>query len=447
MTTGPKRGRGTPGEWALPVAAAVNGVGTGMYIPFSLVFFHHITGLGFAVVGAVLTVTGLAGLVALPWAGAAVDRYGAKRVQLALYGVRVVGFALYPLAHALWAFAAVALVTAAADRAAPAAQQSLIGELARGAGRDRLQAATRALQNGGNGAGALLASLVIGLAGDAGYRYAAWGNALSYALAALLLLPLRPVRDGGGAPGTRVKAGYRLVVADRPFLVVIGANFLNALNYSALSVLFPLFIVGWLHGPDALTGGAFALNTALCACAGIFVGGRVRRAGARRTRAAALGGALFALSFVAQVVLGTVRPDTGWVVDAALVAVVCVYTLGELIHSPAAEVLAVSAAPEAVRGRCLAAYQMSWSLAKAVAPSLFTGLLAVDGRVPWVFLIATSAVAAGLLLRVERHLPVEAVVPAAPGGVTVVGDAVSRPGHALTPAVSLNSPSPGTNSS
>ncbi|MGW0417281.1 MFS transporter [Streptomyces collinus] len=96
------RGERVAGEWALPVAAAVNGVGTGMYVPFTLVFFHSVTGLSFAAVGAVLTATGLAGIAALPLAGAMVDRYGAKRVQYLLYGVRVLGFALYPLAHRGW---------------------------------------------------------------------------------------------------------------------------------------------------------------------------------------------------------------------------------------------------------------------------------------------------------------------------------------------------------
>ncbi|MEW1832374.1 MFS transporter [Streptomyces sp. NPDC088196] len=431
------------GEWALPVAAAVNGVGTGMYIPFTLVFFHYVTGLSFTVVGAVLTTTGLVALAALPLAGTAVDRYGAKPVQYVLYGVRVAGFALYPFAHSLAAFAAVALVTAAADRAFPAAQQSLIGEVARGAQRDRLQASTRALQNGGNGAGALLATLVIGLAGDTGYTYAAWGNALSFALAALLLRPLKPVRAGDGEEGRvraangeqarvgdegqvrRAGAGYRLVLADRPFLVLTGANFLNALSYSALSVLFPLFLVQSLHGPMVLTGAAFTINTVLCAAAGVFVGARVRRAGVRRTRAAALGGGLFATAFAAQIVLGTVRPGSDAVLGGALVAVAVVYTVGELIHSPAAAVLAVAAAPDAVRGRYMAAYQLSWSLAKAVAPSLFTALLAVDGRMPWAVLIVTSALAAALLIRVERRLPEEALRPlpltvarAAPGTPT-----------------------------
>jgi dipeptide/tripeptide permease len=195
--------------------------------------------------------------------------------------------------------------------------------------------------------------------------------------------------------------------------VLTSANFFNALSYAALSVLFPLFVVG-LGGPDALTGIAFAVNTVLCAAAGTYVGHLVRRSGARRTRAAALGSLLFAAGFLAQLAPAVARPGSTGVLAVALVAGVVVYTVGELVHSPAADMLAVSAAPAAVRGRYMAVYQLSWSLAKALAPALFTTLLAVDGRVPWIFLTGTSLVAAGLLVAVERRLPHDAVRMAAP---------------------------------
>ncbi|MDJ0379799.1 MFS transporter [Streptomyces sp. G-G2] len=416
------------GERALLVAAGISSVGIGMYVPFTLVFFHHVTGLSFAVVGVVLTVTGLAGLALMPLAGVAVDRFGAKPVVLVLYAVRTLGFVLYPLAGSLPAFAAVALVTALADRSFAVVQQSLIGEVARGGARDRLQASLRALQNAGMGAGAMLVSGVLALWGPGGFSYTAWANALAFALAGLLVTRVRPVRDAGAvaapafraaAPDTsarRPAAGYRMVLRDRAFLGLTAANFLTALGYSALSVLFPLYIATWLHGPDSLTGAAFTLNTALCAGVGVLIAGRVRRSGARRTRSAALGALLFAAAFAGQIVLGTVRPgSTGLLV--ALLAIVVVYTVGELVHSPSGGALSVSAAPEAVRGRYLATYQLSYSLASALAPSLFTTLLAVDGRLPWAVLAVAALGAAGALVRLERHLPAEAVYadpPAAP---------------------------------
>ncbi|WP_166022513.1 MFS transporter [Streptomyces chilikensis] len=415
-----ERGR-VAGERRLTASAVVNGVGSGMYIPFSLVFFHHVTGLSYAVVGAVLTVAGLGGMALLPFIGTAVDRYGARRMLMTFHAVRLTGFLAYPAVDSLGAFAGVALLTVTADRAYAGVQAVLVGEVARGADRDRLQATLRAVGNAGLGAGTLLASLAVGLAGPGGYTYTAWANAASYAVAALLLRAVRPVREAAAGAAADGGTGYPVVLRDRPFLVLTGANFFNALSYAALSVLFPLFVVD-LGGPGALTGAAFAVNTALCAAAGTYVGHLVRRSGARRTRAAALGSLLFAAGFLAQFALAVARPASAGALATALVAGVVVYTVGELVHSPAADMLAVSAAPAAVRGRYTAVYQLSWSLAKALAPALFTTLLAVDGRVPWIFLTGTSLVAAGLLVAVERRLPGDAV-RIAPAGRRAGADA------------------------
>ncbi|NUS13110.1 MAG: MFS transporter [Streptomyces sp.] len=468
-----------PGERAMLGAMAVDAVGSGMYVPFSLVFFHHVTGLSFAAVGAVLTAVGLAGMAGLPLAGAAVDRYGARRVQLLLYGVRATGFALYPFASALPAFAAVALGTALGDRAFPAVQQAWIGEVAAGADRDRLQAAARALRNGGLGAGALLASLVVSLAGDRGFTLAAWLNAASFGVAFLLMRRVHapaaepapsvdpaaaraaaglrrtgaPTFDPAASPASAAapgaarhdrtavpaevsasaavaappRAGYRVVAADRPFLALAGANFLTALGYSALGVLFPLFIAGPLHGPESLTGAAFTVNTVLCAAGGVHVARRTRHGGARRTRAAALGAVLFAASFAGLALLATAPPAAGWAASALLLALVTLYTAGETVHSPAASSLAVAAAPEALRGRYMAAYQLSWSLAMILAPSLFTALAATDPRLPWLLLTGTSLAAAAALLRAERALPPAAVHLPAPSRTAAATPAAPAP--------------------
>ncbi|MEU3459953.1 MFS transporter [Streptomyces sp. NPDC006733] len=407
-----------PGERSMLAAMTVNAVGSGMYLPFTLIFFHHVTGLSFAAVGAVLTVAGLVGLTTLPLAGTAVDRWGAHRVQLALYAVRGAGFALYPFAQSVPAFAVVALVTIIGDGAFPAVQQSFLGEIARGADRDRLQAASRALSNGGMGAGALLASLVVGFGGDTGFTAAAWLNAASFVLSGLLMWRVRPVRPVRPVPAVRdaaaaarQKAGYRLVLRDRPFLGLTAANFLIALGYTALPVLYPLYIATWLHGPESLTGAAFTVNTVLCAVGGVLVASFVRRRGARRNRSAALGAVLFAAAFAGQIVLGTVRPQAGWAIGAGLAVIITVHTVGEMVHNPSAGALAIAAAPDALRGRYMAAYQFSWQLVRALAPSLFTGLMAVDGRLPWLLLIGTTLGAALLLIRLEPHLSAEAVHP------------------------------------
>ncbi|MFD0329791.1 MFS transporter [Streptacidiphilus monticola] len=392
---------------------AVDAVGSGMYIPFSLVFFQHVTRLPLPLIGAVLTATGFVAMAALPLVGAAVDHWGAKRAQLALYLLRAVGFAAYPLATVLPLFAAVALVTAIGDRGFPAAQQARIGELVSGPELERLQGVSRSLTNAGLGIGTLLATGLIAGLGDAGFLTAAWLNAGSFLVAALLNQRVPGGAQPTATPGPRTRrerGGYRLVLADRPYLGLTAANFLVALGYSALSVLLPAFAANWLGTPQSLTGSAFALNTALCAVAGVPAARLVRRFG-DRTRAAAAGAVVFAVAFLGQAALGLARPHSVTVVMTGLLAAVAVATLGELLHSPALSALSTEAAPQPLRGRYLATYQLSWSLSRTIAPSLFTLLLAVHGSLPWLFVAATALASAALLLRLGRSLPADAVRP------------------------------------
>ncbi|MER7754680.1 MFS transporter [Kitasatospora sp. NPDC097643] len=415
-----KRSPGFPGERSLMTALAIDALGNGMYVPFSLVFFRHVTDLPLAVIGLVLTATGLLAMVALPLVGTAVDRFGARRMQIALHLVRAAGFAVYPFASALPAFVAVTLVTAVATRGYPAVQQARIGELTSGSGLERVNALGRSLANAGLGAGSMLAALLVGLAGDGGYTVAALLNAASFLAAAALVRRVPDARpdtgpaaaDGpatgdGPAPRSTGHVGYRAVLADRPFLGLATANLLISLSYASLAVLLPVYVTGVLHASASLAGLAFAVNTVLCAALGVPAGLAVRRF-TTRNRAAATGAALFAAGFLAQALL---VPATGRFTTAGLLAVVVVVTLGEIVHNPAASALVTDTAPAAVRGRYMATYQLSWSLSAALAPSLLTGLLALDSRLPWLVLAATALAGGALLLRLERRLPARAVRP------------------------------------
>jgi MFS family permease len=405
------------GERALIAGIAIDATGSGMYVPFSLIFFRHVIGLPLSSIGLVLTVTSLIAMAALPLAGGAVDRFGALKVQIALYLLRAIGFALYPLAHSLLLFGLLALVTAAGTRAAPGTLQARFSELLAGTDRDRMQALSRSLGNAGLGGGTLIASLIIATAGNSGYVAAAWLNAASFVIAAVLATrtPASPLGER-----TRVarSGGYKLVAKDHPFLMLTLANLLLAIGYNSLTVLLPVYAIGWLRVPQGIIGSAFIVNTLLCATLGVPVCAFALRRFRTRNRMAAAGAALFVIAFVGQIVLGSFRPRSTAVVLAAMMTCVVVATVAELVHSPAASALAQAAAPAPVRGRYLAVYQSSWALASALAPSLFTLLVAWDGRLPWLVITATALLGGTILLATERSLPVEAVsiqppVPAA----------------------------------
>jgi len=276
-------------------------------------------------------------------------------------------------------------------------QQSLIGEMAKGAERDRLLAWNRSLRNGGMGFGALAAATMLAVGGGAGYLAAALALAAAFAAAAVLVALVPAQRDTMAAAPVRAAGGYRDVLADRPYLKITVANFLIGFGYTAQAIALPVFLTRDVGIPDAVAGLVFAVNTALVAGLGVPVARRLIRA--RRGRAAALGTAVFALSFAAFALLPALG---GTIAIIAVLATAVVYTAGELIHSAPAESLAVHAAPDHIRGRYLAVYQLSWSLCRTVAPMVLGLLLDAGTWQLWAGLAAAVLTGGALLLHTDR---------------------------------------------
>ncbi|GHA05719.1 MFS transporter [Streptomyces spiroverticillatus] len=384
-------------------ASLVSSVGDGIYVPLTMLFVHSLTGLSLTAIGTGLTVAGLGALAFMPAAGILIDRFGGRRVLIGVLALRALGFAAYPFAHSYPAFLAVALVVAVGMWASSPSQQALIGDLARGAERDRLLAWDRSLRNAGMGFGSLAAAAMLALNGTAGFIAAAEALAAVFAVAAILVSRVPNTRTGERT--SRSREGYRQVLADRPYLLATTANFLIAFGYTAQAMALPVFLTRDVGLPDALAGAVFALNTVLVAVAGVPVSRLTLRG--RRTRAAALGAAVFALSFGAFALLPRFTGGSGALV--AVLAVAVLYTAGELIHSAPAQGLSVQAAPDHLRGRYLSVYQLSWSVCRTVAPMLLGFLLDAQPWHLWSVLALMVLSGAAILLRAERSLPVHAV--------------------------------------
>ncbi|MQM27740.1 MFS transporter [Glycomyces albidus] len=381
-------------------ASFVDALGQGVYVPLTMLFVHALTGQSLTAIGTGLTLAGLGALASMPAVGSLIDRFGGKRVYIGALAVRAVGFALYPLAHSYAAFLAVALLVAVAMWAAPPSQQSLIGDMADGAERDRLLSWDRSLRNGGMGFGSLAAAGMLAVDATAGFLAAAALLAAACAAAALIVASIPVARRTAPKPED-APGGYREVLADRPYLAITAANFLIGFGYTAQAIALPVFLTRDVGLPDALAGAVFAANTALVAVFGVPVARAMARA--RRARGAALGTAVFAFSFAAFAFLPALGGGA-----AAVLAIAVVYTAGELIHSAPAQSLSVHAARDHIRGRYLSVYQLSWSLCRTVAPMVL-GLLLDAGTWQLWAVLAAAVLAGGLiLLCTERFLPAHA---------------------------------------
>jgi len=109
--------------------------------------------------------------------------------------------------------------------------------------------------------------------------------------------------------------------------------------------------------------------------------------------------------------LAAVAVPAGWRA-AELVAAIVLMAGAGLLFSSRANALAEAAAPAALRGRYLAAFQYAYTVPGVIAPAV-VALYPVAVWLPWL-IVAASAVLAGLALRViAGHLPAAALRPTA----------------------------------
>lgn len=391
------------GNGRLMTALAVDALGSGLYLPFVLLFLVEWTGLSLVAVGATLTV---ARTVALPiglLTGPLTDRLG-PRVTLILSGVaQASALGGYLIAGSLWQVGVFALLAAVGDGAFWVASRSMTAVVVPAADRPRWLGAQIALRNGTFALGGLVAATV--MINPSRYAMVALvaGNAVSFAALAVLVATWKPRLLPPEPPCLTcepVRVSFRTVLADRPYLLFVVVNLLLVFAMATPGLLLAVYVRDALHGPLWLVGVGFTLETVLIALLQTVV----TRAIERRSRTAVLrwSAIVFAASFALLAVL-PVGPAV--LLGPGLIAFALLVTAANLLEGPTGIGIVTDAAPDQVRGRYTAIYQLSWNIGKALTPGAGAWLLARGPSVPWLALLGCCAAAYALLLRLTRLLP------------------------------------------
>lgn len=411
----------------LVAAMLVDGFGTGLFLPFAVIYATIVAHIPLGVTGGVLSLASVAALPVVPITGALVDRFGARHLVITANLLQAAGFAGYPLITRPWHLFACAVCVGIGNQMFWAANGSFIAQTTQRADRTRWFALQGACRSAGLGSGAAVAGISVALAGVRGYPWLAVLNALSFVGAAALLARVpaaareaqgyntwAPANDTHTLPEAPL-GGYRQVLRDGPFLGFTATNVAFSLIVLSSSLVLPAYVLGALHQTPWVVGLLFTLNTALVMSLQTITVGWIERY--RRTRALACAAGLFGLSFLLLADLSRLPAEAsvaaGWV-TAGLIGAMGLYTLAELIMAPLKNALVTDAAPQALRGRYLAFYHLSWSFASAVAPALLTGLLSFGPLQLWLTLAAIAGTAALALWRLDLLLPVHAVRPPLP---------------------------------
>ncbi|MEW2414666.1 MFS transporter [Streptomyces sp. NPDC046866] len=405
----------TKGRRPLIVAQVVDALGTGLFLPFAVVYFHAAKGIPLTTVGLMLSAGALLSLPAGPLGGRLIDRIGPRRVLVASNLIRVLTFTAYVFTDTPWQLVLLVTATMWGDSLFRPAVFALVAQVADDGHRARWYAMDRSLRNAGIGAGGLLGSTLVGWGGTSGYTAVVALNAVSFLLAAGLVgtwrrsaVPRAAGAGAGPAAGTapagdaadRQAGGYREVLADRPFLGVLATVWVFALCDLALTVLLSAYVIEARGLPAWQPGMLFAINTVMVVLAQTALARAVERY--RRPGVLQVAAVLWMVSFV---VIAAVPGDHVALAFGGLVLGMVVFTVAELLQAPTSSALIVGMAAGHLRGRYLGMEELMWSLAKVLAPTVFTWLLARGAGLPWLVLCLCCLVAVVLLQRLHRVLP------------------------------------------
>ncbi len=403
----------TKGRRPLIVAQVVDALGTGLFLPFAVVYFHAAKGIPLTTVGLMLSAGALLSLPAGPLGGRMIDRIGPRRVLVASNLIRVLTFTAYVFTDTPWQLVVLVTATLWGDSLFRPAVFALVAQVADDGHRARWYAMDRSLRNAGIGAGGLVGSTLVGWGGTSGYTAVVALNAVSFLLAAGLVATWRrtavprpagadsdadPVQ-AGDVPG-EPRGGYREVLADRAFLGVLATVGVFALCDLALTLLLSAYVIEARGLPAWQPGMLFAINTVMVVLAQTALAKAVERY--RRPGVLQVAAVLWMVSFV---LFAAVPGEHVGLAFAGLVLGMVVFTVAELLQAPTSSALIVGMAAGHLRGRYLGSEELMWSLARVLAPTVFTWLLARGAGLPWLALCLCCLAAVVVLQRLHRVLP------------------------------------------
>ncbi len=391
--------------WGVLAGDTLSAIGSGMTLPFFLIYLSEIRGIDVAVAGLATATIALVGLVGNPCGGWLSDRIGPKPALAAGLVVAAAGALTVTAVRDPWqAFVSAAIVGFGAAVVFPA-QDALLAVVVTTEQRSGVFAVRNATLNAGYGIGGVSAAFIVDLDSASSFATLYLVDAITF----LLFLPLLAgVRIAVPTPSSTQEppGSYREVVRDRAFvrlwlLFVV----LVAAGFAQTTAGFPAYATGDIGVSASVIGICGAANTLFILSVQLFVLRRMH--GRRRTTGIVLACLCWALAWSGVYAVGSVVTDTGTAAVLLVMAMV-VFAFGETLLAPSQAALVNDLAPDRLRGRYNGAYALSWTVGLTIGPAV-AGICLGAGRGDELFLglvvvCLMSAVAAAQL---PRQLPAE----------------------------------------
>jgi MFS family permease len=379
-------------------AIVADTIGTGLFLPITLLYFLKVSDLTLVQIGAALSVSAVITLPAAFVIGTLVDRFGGRRMMLVGNLVQAVGMLAYLWVEAFWPVALATVLLNLGRQAFWGSFGNVVTAITRRGERELWFGFLQALRNLGFAIGGVLAGIALQIDTELAFRVVVVANTATFVLAFLLLLDVPDHRSpqAHDAPA----GGWLEVLRDRAYLRLVLGQLTFVIAMMVLNFALPVYAAETLALPGWLVGAIFTLNTVLV---GLGQGLVVRwMTGRVRARMMALAQVCYLAGYGAFVVAGVLPV---WVAVVAMLLGALVYTGGELVGGPVFAATAAEAAPDHLRGRYLGLVQLVWGVGGAVAPVAYTWLLGHGTYTIWAVLGLVAVLGGAYALTLPRTLP------------------------------------------
>lgn len=395
----------TEGRWLLSTVA-VQTLGRGLTLPFTLIYLHEVRGFDLGLSGTLMALIAAVGLLVTGPGGALTDRYGARSVLLAGIVAMIAGNLLLAFATTP-AVAAVALVLIGFNFGVSwPAFNALIAAVVSGELRQQYFGINFALVNLGIGVGGVVGGVFADVDRPGTFTAIFVGDALSGLIPlALLLGPLRHVHGRAEQPAdAHAPAASYLAILRLPAVRWLTALTFVAtfIGYGQLEAGLPGFARQAAEVSTRTIGIAFAVNTAVIVLLQFSVLSRI--SGRRRTRVMVVMAAIWAVAWSLMGLAGAA--PGGSLAVAGVLGFMAVFALGETLLQPTVPAMSNDLASDHTRGRYNAISAAAFQGGAIAGPVVAGFLLAHELATAYVALMAAGCAAIAVMaLVLERHVP------------------------------------------
>lgn len=398
--------------WTIVGADAISALGSGMIIPFLVIYLRDARGFPIEQAGLMLSTVAVAGLVAAPMTGWLIDRIGARRVLMFALTAGATAAIWLSFVDQLWEGYAWALLFGVALSSMWPSAHALMASVVEPAQRAAVYSIHFALINAGIGVGAVLGGLLVEKSDPGSFMVIFVIDAFTFLVYAAVLrfivaADVRPEQTLDLSVGA-----WRRVARDHAFMrVLVLSIVLITAGYAQLMSSFPAFATEQGGVSTGALGVVFAVNTIVIVSMQLVV---LRwLTGRRRVAALALVGALWAVSWMITVAGGLA--GGGLLAVLLFLGASAIFGIGETFMQAALPALVNDLAPDDIRGRYNASYGLTWSIGNVAGPALAGFMLGAQrGTELFILCAVVCALTAVYSLRLAHLIPRKARLFVAP---------------------------------